>query len=279
MLRAILLVALAATLGPAGCRPKPEESPEVRLRQSLVQVIDETEFLAQAAQVEGQVLDNLWRLLAAADPKKPASQLAIPGVIEDPAKYRGAKVIFRGKLLEISTPAGGTKGLVLLPDGGVAAFRCAPGAKGELPAVGSAVEVTGLFMKRWIALDGSGSRYAMIPLAASGLPLKLSGDEAASLVKLEPARGLMPITELDVPRVATRPVVTVDADGTFRLDGRAMSMGRLSEHLKQLAASTGRTPFGESALVAVVVTGKGAPQAGIERLRKELPVKAVFRAE
>jgi len=35
---------------------------------------------------------------------------------------------------------------------------------------GEAVRVTGFFLKRWIALDGSGNRYVMIPLLASGLP-------------------------------------------------------------------------------------------------------------
>jgi hypothetical protein len=293
-------VVLIFVLSLAGCRQTAGEPPSEGSRLLFAQVIDETEFLAQAGQVEGLALQSCWSLLAsrgqrpAADP--PDGLASMAGLLNSPEKHRGGRLAFRGKLLTIGeyTPAGwsfpafparAVKGLVLLPDGGLAAFHApiltlaANEPAPKLPAPGAAVRVSGRFLKRWIAVDGSGNRYVVVPLLASGLPVELAGEEAGKLAKLEPAKGLMPIAEIEAPPVWSRPVVELGARGQLRLDGRGVSGEKLVAELAKLATAAGKTPLGESALVAVVLVDKDTPAETSAALEKSLPVKAVFRTQ
>jgi len=273
----------------AGCRPSPEKAAAACSPLLLAQVVDETDFLAQAGQVEAGVLRSMWAEQASLEwIRRPSRALPVEDAINAPERLRGQKVFFRGKLLAVTgaPPAGGAgrsaeplRCLVLLPDGGVAACLSDPGAGQAPPAVGSAVEVSGIFLKRWIALDGSGTRYVAVPMVAGAPPAVIGGAEAGKLAGLEPARGLLPIAGLAVPPVWSRPVVELDAQGRLRLDGAAISRERLNAGLARLAAGAGRTPLGESALVVVVLVDKDAPAEARAVLEKSLPARAVFRTQ
>lgn len=287
--------ALAAALAACGCRP-PAEAPEAGERRVLAQVIDETDFLAQAGQVEGEALAHLWARLAApaayADPGKAKTPSAIE-LVSAPGKHRGARIVLVGKVvaLEEFAPAGEcarlgqvARGLVLLDDGGLVAFLAPGGDRArrpdgtlKIPGAGNPVRLRGLFLKRWVALDGSGSRYAVIPLVASGVPQALSCEEAGPVAGRSPAKGLLPITALEAPPVWSRPVVELDAGGALRLDGRPVTREGLADELRRRAGPAGKTPLGESALVAVVLADPAAPAEALEALKKALPVKAVAR--
>ena len=280
----------------SGCRP-PERTAAERSRLALAQVIDETDFLAQAAQVEGEALECLLAEVRTLDYiKLPTRALPVGKAVNEPERLRGRKVYLQGRLLAIErSPAvealgagvgagagAGLKGLVLMPDGGLAAFRAQfrEGVDPAPPEPGAAVEVIGLFMKRWVALDGSGSRYAVIPLVVGKPPIAISGTaRAGDLAGLEPAKGLLPLTEIEAPPVRSRPVVEVDAAGALRLDGRRLSLKKLVAGLAERAAGAAKTPLGDSALVAVVLADPAAPAAALDELRKALPVKAVFRTQ
>jgi hypothetical protein len=296
---------LAAALAASGCSP-PAPAPEAQERRVLAQVIDETDFLAQAGQVEGEALAHLWARLKrepvvggpqpktdnrqpTGGPKAPSA----PDLVSAPGNYRGARTVFVAKMvaLEEFTPAGEcarlgqvARGLVLLNDGGLVAFLTPggdairrPDGTSKIPGVGNPVRLTGLFLKRWIALDGSGSRYAAIPLVASGVPQALSCEEAGPVAGRVPAKGLLPLTALEAPPVWSRPVVELDAKGALRLDGRPVTRQRLADELRGRAGAAGKTPLGESALVAVILADPAAPADARGALEQALPTKAVFR--
>jgi hypothetical protein len=263
----------------AGCRPPPETVPE-RQRRILASVVDEIEFLAQAGQVESDALELLWDQPDAYFASPPPVQPSMAALLRTPSAYRGAKLVFRGKLVAAEEVGGVIKGLVLLPDGGLAAFRARRPPQAEsfhCPAPGEAVEVVGAFVKIWVALDGRGNEYVKIPLVASRIPIALKGPEAGKLAKLEPAkRKLLPVTELDAPPVASRPVIAVGRGGALRLDGVPARLDEIVEDLKLRAAGQ-KNPLGGTALVAVVVLSSDAPADSRDRMKKALPVGIVFR--
>ena len=284
----IIVPALLALLG-AGCAPL-AETPEARSRRVLAQVIDE--FPAQAAQVEGEALGLVWEQLAAQwDKSLPAKPPPLAEVLSAPGKHRGEKMSFKGKLMAVTNvdPLPGSrwarfgrfkKGLVLLPEGGLVAFHAWPGQvdlRERVLKVGEPVKITGHFLKRWAALDAAGRRSVEMPLLACAPPAPLAGKEAEVLNALRPPPGLLPLTEIEVPPVWSRPVVELDARGRLRLDGRTVSREALGAELVRQAAAEAKTPLGESALVAVVLLDPAAPAAEVEALRKALPVKAIFR--
>lgn len=270
---------LAPLLAAAGCQPPPETVPE-RQRRVLASVVDEIEFLAQAGQVESDALALLWDQPDEYFAAPPPAQPSLAALLRNPAAHRGAKVAFRGKLAAAEEVEGVIKGLVLLPDGGLLALRARrpQGAEGfACPAPGEPVEVVGSFLKVWVALAGWGNEYVKIPLVASRIPAALKGPEAGKLAGLEPARKkLLPVAELDVPPVASRPVVGVGEGGALRLDGVPAELDEIVADVKLRAAGE-RNPLGGTALVAVVLLESGAPADSRERLKKALPVGLVFR--
>lgn len=288
------VLALGALALAAGCRPARRAPAALPDRLVLAGVVDEAGRLGAASQVEGAALELLWaRLEAAAGAAfPPADEAAIAGLLESPDAHRGEPIAFRGRLVAIEAAARSdvhprlgpvVRGLVLLPDGGLAAFRGRPGvfprgADGDLalPECGRAVEVAGLFMKRWVALDAQGLHYVAIPLVASGAPRELAGAEAAGLSGLQAAPGVLPVSDLDAPAVWSRPVVEMDSRGGLTLDGAAADLDELSARLRSLGLGT-RDPLGAPALVPVAIVAPEAPEEACAALRAALGPQAVMR--
>lgn len=272
--RTVAAAAAILALALAGCAPR-LETPGAKQRRVMAQVIDEKEFPAQAAQVEGETLEFLTEPAGIFTPRTPRSP-SFDELLADPAKHRGAFVSFRGKLAELPERLR-PGGLVLLEKRGAVAFLGSVSLGRRLIRPGEAVEVTGFFLKRWVALDASGRGYVAMPLLACLSVTPLAGQAAESLEKLRPPPGLLPIAELEVPPVWSRPVVELDARGALRLDGRAAGREALAGELARRAAAEPKTPLGEASLVAVVLLDPAVSAADVKTLQTVLPVKAVFR--
>jgi hypothetical protein len=297
------LRAAAALLAAAGCIPASNgggEAPVTDERLIMAGVVDEADALAWSGQVE---LSALGHLLTPLRPDfRPAPPLPTPGQLRtEPAGHRGAWVVLSGKLVSAaryrprdeSPPIGELhRGLVLLPDGGLVAFatptelprqaRRAPDPNDysvKMPKVGRAVGVTGRFLKRWVALDGRGKDYLVMPFLAAHSVTELAGEEAEKLARARMPLGTLPLQEIPAPEVWSRPIVELGRGGALSLDGRPITWKRLQEELYPLAARD-RNPLGDSALAVVCLVDPTAPAPARERL-KRLPAtmgaRCIFR--
>jgi len=277
---ALLLLAGCTTGKRAGGETRSTTAPSI-----LTGVIDEARELALASQVEGAALEHLWNRPSADEPLAPPYE----ELRKNPASHRGKPVRFKGKLVwrQTFTPRedcarlGKThKGLILLAEGSLVAFRCraerAPTKEAvaadvpipvNLPKVGKPVEVTGFFLKRWVALDSAGKDYMVMPLLAARSVTALGGAEAEKLARTRILPGKLPLKELQAPEVWRRPVVEYSRRDELRLDGRPVTWRQLEEKLYPLAARH-RNPLGDSALAVVILVDAAVPQHARARLRK-----------
>jgi hypothetical protein len=210
-------------------------------------------------------------------------------------------VIFRGKLVSRQTftpredcaPLGKVhRGVILLEGGSLVAFRCrarrAPTKEAvaadvpipvRLPPTGKPVEVTGFFLKRWVALDSAGKDYMVMPLVAALSVTALSGAQAEKLARTRMLPGKLPLKEIQAPEVWRRPVVEYSRRNELRLDGRPVTWRQLEEKLYPLAARH-RNPLGDSALAVVILVDAAVPQHARARLRKipaDMGARSVLR--
>ncbi len=214
-------------------------------------------------------------------------------------------MLFNGKLVAAEKHAPGEdcrllgklyKGVILLADGGMVAFRCRavkldPSKPAteltpdmtipvKLPKVGTPVAVHGRFLKRWVAMDARGKDYIVMPLLAAHSVTKLAGPEAGKLARTKLGPGRLPLKELHGPEVWSRPVVELAAGGALRLDGKPIGWRKLEDALA-IGAARYRNPLGDSSLAVVVLADPRAPKAAAEKLKKmpgDMGARCVFRA-
>ncbi len=285
----LLVAALAA-----GCTPASrQDTAAARRRLTLAGVVDEADAMAWSGQVELAALAQLLgcRIEVGAKRYLPSHD----ELCKSPAKYRGTPVGFSGKLVAVEkfspldegARLGALyKGVVLLADGALVAFRCKAPTRDnttfptvEVPRINTPVKLAGRFLKRWVAMDARGKDYVVMPLVAAHSVTKLAGPEADKLARTRLGPGKLPLKELHAPEVWSRPVVELAANGALRLDGKLIGWRKLEETLA-IEAARYRNPLGDSSLAVVVLADPRAPKPAADKLRKlpkSMGAKCIFR--